>query len=68
MQQPQRKILAHRVIIDGTEYPMAVATIRHTGNGWTATATPFERECEATEFHSGTVIIDTTLLPEIKLQ
>ena len=36
--------LAHRVIVDGNEYTLAVLTVTHTSDGWHVAVKKFDRE------------------------
>lgn len=53
-----RRILARKVIVDGTDYGMAIATI-----GATVTVQPFDgRETHSTTFHPGILRVTTAPL------
>lgn len=51
-----RRILSHKIISDGQLYSLSVVTI--DDNGRLVSIEPFERETEATEFISGTIILN----------
>ncbi len=51
--------LAHRVIVDGNEYTLAVLTVTHTSDGWHVAVKKFDRETHSTAFHSGTIRVTT---------
>lgn len=50
-----RRILSHKIISDGQLHSLSVVTI--DDNGRLVSIEPFERETEATEFISGTIIL-----------
>lgn len=54
-----RRWLAHRVIVDDTEYSLAVLTVTHSGDGWHVAVKKFDRETHSTAFHSGTIRVTT---------
>ena len=51
-----RRILSHKIECEGRIYSLSVVTI--DDNGRLVSIEPFERETEATEFISGTIILN----------
>ncbi|MCC8118857.1 MAG: hypothetical protein LIP09_08970 [Bacteroidales bacterium] len=48
-----QRILAHKIIYEGREYPLSIAEI--SPDGRSVTITPFLKETPATTFHSGII-------------
>ncbi len=58
MRKTPMRILAHRLIVDGTIHTLSIADIRKDDEGrWLTTVSPFSVETASTTFHSGTVEI-----------
>lgn len=50
--EPGQRVMAHRIIYNGKEYPLSVAAIDTRGE---VSITPFEREIPGTLFVNGTI-------------
>ncbi|MDE6612242.1 MAG: hypothetical protein K2K22_06745 [Muribaculaceae bacterium] len=59
MSADEVRVLAHHVVWNGSVHTMAVARVFADDGGlWHVEVRPFERETQATTFHSGTVTIE----------
>ena len=51
--------LTHRIVIDGEEHGMSIATIECRDGLWHVDIEKFTKEIHSTAFHSGTIRITT---------